>query len=141
MKKRAQAFAVDLDKWLEKSRDKARQKFIAICLDGHARLVELTPVDTGFCRSQWGISIGGRPPAVVVDRPGDGEALGKAIAAGASGAAAAMKADVGDMVWIFNPTRYAPALEDGHSGQAPRGMVKVAMAELKATYGRARSGR
>lgn len=133
-KGQAKAFAVNLDKWMAESREKARQKFIAICLDAHARVVELTPVDTGFARSQWGFSIGERPPQMVVDRPGDAEGLAAALGAGAN-LAGAMKAEVGDTVWVFNPTRYAPMLENGHSQQAPQGMVKIALAELKAAYG------
>jgi hypothetical protein len=140
MKKRARAFALDLDRWIAESRDKARQQFVAISLEAHARLVDLTPIDTGFCRSQWGFAIGDQPPRIVVDRPQDAEGLAAAVSATA-GLAGALKAEVGDLVWVFNPTRYATALENGHSGQAPNGMVKIAMAELKAAYGRRRSAR
>lgn len=130
--KRAHRFKADLSKWIDQSREAARQKFIAICLEAHEGVVEKTPVDTGFCRANWRFEIGAQPPQkAVVDRPKDFD--------GSTGTppdmAAVMTADLGDTVWVFNPVAYAPRLENGHSAQAPSGMVRVTMAELKSKYG------
>ena len=39
-----------------------------------------------------------------------------------------------DVIWIQNNAPYGPALEDGHSGQAPSGMVAVTFAELEVMF-------
>ena len=40
-------------------------------------------------------------------------------------------ATVGDSIYITNNLPYAIAVENGHSRQAPKGMVKITIAELK----------
>lgn len=120
---------INLKKWLNHSRKRARQKFISICLEAHQNLVRLSPVDTGFFRSQWAFSINDEPPRQHVDPPEDGGAVPPPDVASITAAG------LGDRVFIFNPTRYARALENGHSAQAPNGMVKLVMLDLKAAYG------
>lgn len=45
------------------------------------------------------------------------------------------KTKFGQTIWIYNNVRYIKRLEDGHSTQAPAGMVKVSIAEIQAGLG------
>ncbi len=133
----ASAFTVKLDAWLAKSKESARLKFLDVCLEAAERVVHRTPVDTGFCRAMWSVSIN-QPPVAKPVQPGD---AWKAIGGDAAAALAigkiepvVMSVQIADRVWIYNATAYAPKLEDGHSKQAPLGMVKVTVAEMKAKY-------
>jgi hypothetical protein len=128
---------VNMDEWLEQSLAMARLKFIDICLEAAESIVEKTPVDTGFARAMWSVSINAEPMMAPKLAP----ETWKTLPAGAAGAQAVaeittgvLSAGLDDRVWIYNPVVYAPRLEDGHSQQAPRGMVAVTLAMLRAKY-------
>lgn len=82
-----------------------------------------TPVDTGFARASWWSDVNGK-----------GVPTSPAAAEGSAGAPsdtvglqiAGLKA--GDVFGLNNGAEYIDALEFGHSGQAPEGMVRVAVA-------------
>lgn len=89
-----------------------------------ARVIERTPVDTGFARSAWQVSAGQA-------RPGEVEAADR------SGLVALLEikrnlAEGGfQPVWVIhNNAEYAWALERGHSQQAPQGMVGLTAREF-----------
>lgn len=134
---------LDLQRWLtERGEEAARRRFIAIVLDAEGRLVERSPVDTGYFRASWGIQIGGAPPAATERRP-EGWASDGGVGA-TTQRVAEMRASLGSVrlgvvVWLYNPVVYGPALEHGHSAQAPTGMVKITFHELDAEL-RARGG-
>jgi hypothetical protein len=67
-------------------------EFQSLCERIYESIVENTPVDTGYCQSQWDISF---------------------------------MSD--DECEISNGCDYVSYLEDGHSKQAPHGMVQVAL--------------
>lgn len=133
----AKRLSVNLDAWLAKSEKAARLKFVDVCLEAAERIVDRTPVDTGFCRSMWSVSIGSPPIAAPVDRP-DGFAAAKGGAAGRAALgrieASILGVKLEQQVWLYNATKYAPALENGSSGQAPHGMVGITVQELRAKY-------
>lgn len=130
---RPRRLRIDIDRWADRVSEKARLRFVSICLEGHAKVVDKSPVDTGFFRASWGVSINENPPPATVQRPA-------AYAEGTGGEAVATMmarlggAQLGDVVWIFNPVVYGPALEHGHSQQAPLGIVSVTFQELAAKY-------
>jgi hypothetical protein len=136
-KKQAEVLTVNLDAWLQKSVAQARLKFIDVCLEAAEMVIEKTPVDTGFCRAMWSVSINAEPMMAPKARPAEWKTL-VATAAGAQAVAeittGALAAQISDRVWIYNPVVYAPALEDGHSQQAPSGMVAVTVGFLRAKY-------
>lgn len=87
------------------------------------RLVERTPVDAGEARSNWQASVN-TPQAVHtpdLDPSGQG--------AIADIARTARAAKMGDAVYVLNPAPHIKSLEDGHSKQAPAGMVAVTITE------------
>ena len=88
-----------------------------------------TPVDTGFARASWWVSIGAAP---------DGQPGGDAIVLGPGGNVAGQGAlnaatlailgvKAGQSVWILNGAHYIKWLEYGHSGQAPAGFVRLTL--------------
>lgn len=99
-----------------------------LAFDIFAGVVQLTPVDTGRARNNWHMSLH-TPDDVVLEslsggKHGDPPAMAhlseqQQILAGLN--------EVGVMVWIQNNLVYAPVLEQGHSGQAPQGMVAITL--------------
>lgn len=49
----------------------------------------------------------------------------------AKGTAAAIQGKLGDVIHVTNNTEYAEALENGHSGQAPSGVMKITFEEVR----------
>lgn len=88
-------------------------------------IVKRSPVDTGAYRASHGIT-SGEPPT-----EGQGvvsSEVGKALAAAE---AKGWRWRMGDgMIYIFNNQPYAQRLEEGHSGQAPKGVYSLAIAEF-----------
>lgn len=80
----------------------------------------------GTLRNSWRVGIGAMPPS---ERR-------SADASGAASQAEAVKitaqADVGTTVFIANGQKYARRVEYGHSKQAPAGMARLSIAELRA---------
>lgn len=72
--------------------DLSPEEFQNLCERIFNDIVDNTPVDTGYCQSQWEINF-----------PSDDECE------------------------ISNGCDYVSYLEDGHSSQAPHGMVQVAL--------------
>ena len=87
-----------------------------------ANLVERTPVDTGWAKSNWIPSVG----ESVSSPQGSKENVGQAAAAQAGGQARVLgyKLNNGN-VFIANNVPYISRLNDGHSNQAPAGFVQV----------------
>lgn len=100
----------------------------ALSLEALGRIMLKTPVDTGRARANWNVSIDApdtstNEAATIADAPAK-QAEGGARIAGADFFA-------GDEIYITNGLPYIKPLEDGHSKQAPQGMVAVTVQELK----------
>lgn len=126
----AREFAIDLKKFGEVTQDQARLIFRKIALDLDARIVLGTPVDTGRARGNWFPSI--NTPSGNVDLTSTDKSGGAAMAA-AQGII--QSADLGDTIWFTNNLPYILPLENGHSKQAPIGMVDVNLNAVAAFYG------
>lgn len=98
------------------------QKFAMHALNG---VVMKSPVDLGTFRGNWNVAVNAIDYSVsaATDKSG-----GATIAKGAAVIEAA-KPD--QAIFISNNLPYATALENGHSKQAPIGMVAVTFAELE----------
>jgi len=125
----AREFAIDLKKFGKVTREQARTIFQKIALDLDSRVVLSTPVDTGRARGNWFPSINSPSWAMsnISDKSG-GVALARLnqVVAGAQ---------LGDVIWQTNNLPYILPLENGHSGQAPEGMVDVNLNAIAAQYG------
>lgn len=94
-----------------------------VALEVFSRVVMRTPVDTGRARGNWQAGVG-TPPVGETDRTGASAAL-EQIAAEVESWDAENVA-----IYLVNNLPYIVALEDGHSGQAPQGMVKISLSEF-----------
>jgi hypothetical protein len=103
-----------------------------IATDAVNRVKELTPVDTGFLRSNWTVML-----------PGDVEPIAGRVP---DPVAALQRARVGQRITIINPTVYARRIEYGFVGEDSLGrhyhqqghhMVAQTLAELPSIAERA----
>ena len=101
------------------------QKKIAI--DLWSSITRRTPVDTGRARANWFLNVGA--PSQRVDEYPDA----KTGSVPAPELPDISKVDGYQPVFIINNLPYIEALENGHSKQAPNGMVRLAIqaAELR----------
>lgn len=96
--------------------EKAARK---IALDMFSELILMSPVDTGLFRGNWQPAIGAAPEGVVELKDKDGNT----VIAKLGGTVAGLK--IGDTIMMVNNLPYAVALEEGHSKQAPKGMLRL----------------
>lgn len=135
----AREWAVEIDAEFVKTMGNAREAIIALATEGLAKVKKRSPVAQpwtwkhpvagyigGQFRANWVISIGG-PNGTTVPFPGG------SFAGETSAALSAFSAQEGwPVIYIQNNLPYAGPLEDGHSRQAPGGMVAITAIELEA---------
>lgn len=102
-----------------------------IALDLFTGVVKKTPVDTGRARASWKVGTGSIDGTVAPKGSGPPES---AIVAEGEAKIAAIRKPV--LTFITNSLPYASALENGHSRQAPAGIVAVTAAEVRNDLGR-----
>lgn len=98
-----------------------------LMLDINYELLRTTPVDTGWARANWTLSVGSEPDNTTAIRQ-PGASIGSARAKQARGQArmASYKAIQGP-AWISNNVPYIGRLNHGYSKQAPAGFVEAAI--------------
>lgn len=99
------------------------------------RLVELTPVATGHAKGNWQVQYFGS----AVQELDVTDAIGNVTIA--EGMRKLANAQPFQRISISNAVPYIRALEQGHSRQAPRGMVAITVAEIRALGPRVFGGR
>lgn len=116
----------ELDRWVD---DVAEQLDLAVevvarklTLDAWGKLTKRTPVDTGRARASWQVS---------VSEPYAGPPLAPGTYSPPSTPSVA-EIDGTTSIFITSVLAYMEALEDGHSKQAPNGMVRITVAEIAA---------
>jgi len=89
------------------------------------RLIRKTPVDTGRAQGNWNASIG--------DEDGGTSETRRAPVALAEGSAriVGLRLGRGDKLYLTNGLSYIPALNNGHSRQAPAGYVQATVDEMR----------
>lgn len=112
---------------ISKLRERADQLVRGVALEAHGRLVRRTPVDIGRARANWNVGVG------APDRSTDPEATSSDVAAKRAEARRKIMSsfEAGKSVFLTNGLPYISELEDGHSDQAPQGMIKVTARELE----------
>lgn len=137
----ARQFKIELSKeWVEKLRE-VRESIPALGLQGFKRVIEKSPADTGRFIGNWSLTIGEISTATKAQTPAQlaGVKVNKAIEQQAAISAGTVAAkgypDTGfPAIHIQNNLPYAVPLEDGHSKQAPGGMVALTVAELQTMF-------
>jgi hypothetical protein len=128
--------------------DEARTLQRKIALEGLRRLVQKTPVDTGRARANWQVGLAQEPsntpypadqpygwPRPPGERPlSDVPPLSAAGQETFDAGAAVIEAMPLCPCFITNNVVYIEDLENGHSGQAPRGMLALTVAELQGMF-------
>lgn len=113
----------------------AQQK---IALDALNKLVKKTPVDLGRARANWQVGIN-RVPGATLDAKDVAQGEAPAQEGGSSptislGADEIRKAPAFSAIHLANNVDYIVWLEDGSSTQAPRGILRPTLAELKTEF-------
>ncbi len=105
---------------------------IRTALDLMNRIVLKTPVDTGRARGNWQLTQRSPAEDMVPETSANvssSETPPSAILKEAEQTASGSQ--LGDDIWISNNLPYIEALEEGHSQQAPHGMVALSLAEAE----------
>lgn len=124
-------FAMELDAEFEREVEgKLREVTQKVAVEGLSRVVLKTPVDTGRARGSWTVSIG----APDSSEPGRLDPGGQQAISEGSGRIGGMREP--DVIYIQSNVPYIEVLENGHSAQAPNGMVALTVAELEAMFAR-----
>lgn len=130
-------FELELRAFAEKAGDRSDVAVREVVLEIASRLIYRSPVDTGRFRGNWFYSLDG-PDAQTV---GATVADAAAIYQGASSStypttvnnmAQMPRSASGHIHYLQNNLPYAWALERGHSGQAPNGMVGLTIQDFAA---------
>jgi len=139
----ADFFLSELEEYKEFVRQEALNVFREISSETFIKIAKRTPVRTGSLISAWDIEINkqGRGKAGV---RGITKQTGISLAKGRTGKLHRLK--ITDTVYITNNMSYAHIVEyglyrpgpnttpDGYSRQAPHGMVRVTLAEMRMKY-------
>jgi hypothetical protein len=102
----------------------------------YADIVVRWPVDTGYSRRNWQVSVD-PPPTDAIGSPPKKKAgehlevLPPLYDPNGANTAIPIAKDV-TQVWIVNNVEYAQRLEEGWSKQAPQGAVRIALASAQA---------
>lgn len=119
-------FSDDLAKFEAKTSGKLDLAIRKISLELFSRVILRSPVDTGRFRGNWQVQIGSVPNGTLSLEDKSGQATISKATASAAGV------EAGDIIYLVNNLPYANKLEQGHSTQAPAGMVALSVQEFRA---------
>lgn len=121
-------FKIDITKFAQKAGKETDKVIREICLNLFNDIVYDTPVDTGRAKANWFTGIGTPVNSTIDFDGGKTAAEGLAISRAMPDIAKA----TGNIFWISNNLPYIYRLEyEGWSKQAPRGMVRIAIDNIK----------
>jgi hypothetical protein len=142
-------WSLPIDKYVEAAKGDLNKACRKVGFAMLAKVMVRSPVDTGRFRGNWMIGVEVMPAtAITPDGIGPGRQPGDPPLAGAPSGAAVDGAVInnalsalgqfklGQTIWIINNVPYAVALEQGHSKQAPAGVVKITVQEFGAITSR-----
>lgn len=118
------AFKKKLDVFVKQADSNLTLIVRKIALELLTSIVLKSPVDTGRFRGNWFVQVDIAPVQTdATDKSG-----GQTIAAGSVQIGSF---EYGGRIYILNHLPYSVALEYGHSGQAPAGIVRITVAEFQ----------
>ncbi len=124
-------FALEIDREFAELMGGVHRAVEFLGIEAVKRVVMKSPVDKGQFRGSWTATIG----AVDTSTPGTFDTTGSPTIARAVGSLAAYSAVEGfPSIYLQSNVVHAQPLEDGHSGQAPGGVVGITVAELAAIW-------
>lgn len=139
------SFAQDIGVFVKKTGVAADMVLRKLALDGYRSLVLKSPVDKGRFRASWRVAINVVDSTSQPEPPVGGPQSPAVVAYVAAQAAAHAvnlakfqalinTATFGSTISITNNLPYAEPLENGHSKQAPQGMLKITFAEITTSF-------
>lgn len=118
-------FELSIREWTDEQVPEMARKFQnAVVLEAAKGLIFASPVDTGRFRGNWQVGDGNPVGTIEVDPDGN-ETLRLAVEA-------IEQLEPYSLVYVANGVPYAIKLEEGHSDQAPDGVVEVTLNHLEA---------
>lgn len=112
--------------WEKKTGGAVDKIMQSLAIEALTRVVLKSPVDTGRFRGNWNVAIGGADYATTETTDKSGV---KTISRGHAVAKQINKET--NNIFVTNSLPYARMLEYGHSKQAPGGMVRLTVEELR----------
>lgn len=119
-------FTLALSQYAAKAKENADAAVRGVVLTIQSRLVIRSPVDTGRFRANWRYGVGTAPEGVI-ETTGTTESPSP----GAPPPDLVPGEGAGRVHYLVNNLPYAWALERGHSGQAPTGLVGLTAIEFQ----------
>ena len=121
-------FALDIERFAQKTDQRLDLIVRKVALEIFSRVVQMTPVDTGRARANWGVGVNTMPTGTTDATEDPTPDIESAVAA----------ARAGDTIYLVNNLPYIGMLEyggypegprtvGGFSAQAPQGMVRVTL--------------
>ena len=110
------SFGKDVEKWAESAGESLQDVIEGTALSMYTSVIKRSPIDKGTFRGNWRINAGYIDD--IVDDSTQPEMNPN------------LSAKVGESIYISNSLPYAVALEEGHSKQAPLGIVAVTVADF-----------
>lgn len=126
----AREFALNLRRFGDVTEKQATMIIKKIILVADSGVVLMTPVDTGRARGNWYPSL--EVPSTAMNMAASDKGGNQTIA---SISAKLPSFKLGGVFWMTNNLPYILPLENGHSKQAPEGMVDLTLARIAARYG------
>ena len=123
----AEGFAKALEEFEKKATNRIRLFRRALILKVSSRVVLRTPVDTGRARANWQATLSA-PASGIVDSE---DKTGESALAAVRSESEKTRSDDDRSFFLTNNLPYIEALENGHSQQAPAGMVAITIAEFE----------
>lgn len=116
------SFAQQLQQYRDETLETMDEVFRRVMIEIGTTVIRLSPVDTGRFRGNWQFTVDAPASASLDNLDPDGhETIAKL-------AADVQHLSYGQTAYLVNNLIYAIALEYGHSGQAPAGMVRITLA-------------
>jgi hypothetical protein len=115
-------WSIPLETLVDRQRDQLEAKARKIAFEAFSRVIYRSPVRTGHFRASWVASEGA--PGV--------SGTSTNIASSQAEAAKALTFKIGGVWYFSNSLPYAQRLEYGYSRQAPMGIVRLTVLEMKA---------
>lgn len=128
-------FGVSLRQFAKKTGLTIDQVHRGVVLELFGSVIRDTPVDTGRARANW-LPAANSVRTETVEWPEQGAKGMATTRALAEVENVARDAKAGDVTIMTNNLPYIGALEDGHSGQAPQGMVRRNVDRVRANLAR-----
>jgi hypothetical protein len=111
-----------VDRFIHRARDGAQQRTRAVAVALLSRVIDRSPVDTGRFRASWNI-VSGEDADLSVAKEGKNDGSGVM--------AKSVALQLTNAYVVSNNLPYGPALEAGYSKQAPQGVVRLSIIDVK----------